>query len=253
MKKQVFSMATIVATVLTAGMLTLVSCEKQGKVVSSETEMCPIDERLDAIQDSNYLNELAPIRGMLDSLLGEKLAVAPVAIEPKRPEGTMNNWASDALLAKARQYYPNGDVDMAVVNYGGIRCSWEPGDITIRHIYQLMPFENELGVLTMTGKDILELCQVFAMTGGEGVAGLRMSAEDKQLIDATIGGKEIVPEAVYHVATSDYLSAGSDKLTPLANHIEMWKPGLVIRDLYIEYAREQGTVTAEVDGRMDIR
>ena len=163
----------------------------------------------------------------------------------------MLNWASDALLTKARQLYP-GRVDMAVVNIGGMRCEWAAGDITRNDVFQLMPFDNELVVLTLRGEDILELCQVFAEDYGQGVAGLRMSAEDKQLIDAQIDGKEIEPEAYYTVATSDYLSGGTDHMTPLTHYVEIWRSERLIRDLYLEAVEEQDTIVAPVDGRMDI-
>ena len=79
-----------------------------------------------------------------------------------------------------------------------------------------------------------------------------MSAEDKQLIDAQIDGKEIEPEAYYTVATSDYLSGGTDHMTPLTHYVEIWRSERLIRDLYLEAVEEQDTIVAPVDGRMDI-
>ena len=163
----------------------------------------------------------------------------------------MLNWASDAVLAIARDLCPES-VDMAVVNIGGMRCNWGTGNITFRHVFELMPFDNELVVLTMTGKEILALCDVFAKCGGQGVAGLRMSASKGVLRSAKIAGKDVVPEAYYTVATSDYLSQGNDGMTPLKNYEAMWKSERKIRDLYIEYIQQMKTVEAKVDGRMDV-
>jgi 2',3'-cyclic-nucleotide 2'-phosphodiesterase (5'-nucleotidase family) len=163
----------------------------------------------------------------------------------------MLNWASDALWAMAKQRYP-GTVDMAVVNIGGMRCEWAAGDITRRHVFELMPFDNELVVLTMRGEEILNLCNAFVKLGGQGVAGLRMKAKDGQLISATINGKKVEPTAYYTVATSDYLSQGNDGMTPLAHHEDLWRSEEKIRDLYIEYVQQVKIVQAQVDGRMDI-
>lgn len=164
----------------------------------------------------------------------------------------MLNWASDALLSMARQLCPN-HVDIAVVNIGGMRTDWAAGDITRRHIFELMPFDNELVVLTMTGDEILNLCNVFVQRGGEGVAGLRMKARNGKLISATIAGKPILPTAYYTVATSDYLSQGNDGMTPLAQYQDLWRSEEKIRDLYIEYVQQVKTVQAVIDGRMDIQ
>lgn len=221
------------------------------RVGSVSTEAISVDSMLDAIQDTAYSSYLIPKQEEMQCQMNQALGYAPQPLKVYPPECPMLNWASDALLVKARQLYP-GRVDMAVVNIGGMRCEWPAGNITRRHVFELMPFDNELVVLTLTGEDILELCQVFAEDNGQGVAGLRMSAEDKQLIEAQINGKNIEPEAYYTVATSDYLSGGTDHMIPLTHHVDIWRSDRLIRDLYIEAVQEQGTVTATVDGRMNI-
>jgi 2',3'-cyclic-nucleotide 2'-phosphodiesterase (5'-nucleotidase family) len=227
------------------------ACHQPGKVVNKTSHIHTIDSTLDAIQDTQYIAYLAPIKAELEAQLNAAIGYAPQTLEVHQPECTMLNWASDALFEMAKQLCPN-QVDMAVVNIGGMRCNWGAGDITFRHVFELMPFDNELVVLTMQGKDILELCEIFANTGGQGVAGLRMRAKKGMLISAKIAGKEIMPEAYYTLATSDYLSQGNDGMVPLKNHVEMWKSEKKIRDLYIEYIEQVKTVEEKVDGRMDI-
>lgn len=228
------------------------SCHKRSHVVSATTEAIVVDASADAIQDSAYLAQLSVITDALNAELDVVLGYAPCDMEVYQPECPMLNWASDALLAAARKHYP-GTVDFAVVNVGGMRCSWKAGDITRRHIFELMPFDNELVVLTLSGEDVMELCQIFAEDGGQGVSGLCMEGEDKQLVDVTIGGKPVERDAYYHVATSDYLAGGTDHMTPFLNATETWRSELKIRDLYIDYVAETKTVEATVDGRMNVR
>ena len=211
-----------------------------------------VDSTMDAIQDTQYIAYMEPIRADLEAQLNEPIGYAPKDLEVHQPECTMLNWASDALFEMAQQLCPE-QVDMAVVNIGGMRCNWGAGDITFRHVFELMPFDNELVVLTMRGKEILALCDVFAHSGGQGVAGLRMSASNGTVKSAKIAGKNIMPEAYYTLATSDYLSQGNDGMTPLKNHDSMWKSERKIRDLYMEYIQQVKTVEAQVDGRMDVR
>ena len=227
------------------------ACHQPGKVVSKTSKIHVIDSTLDAIQDTQYVAYMEPIKAELEAQLNAPIGYAPKDLEVYQPECPMLNWASDALFEMAKQLYPE-QVDMAVVNIGGMRCNWGKGDITFRHVFELMPFDNELVVLTMTGKEILALCEVFAQSGGQGVAGLRMSASKGALKSAKIAGKAIVPEAYYTVATSDYLSQGNDGMMPLKNHESLWKSERKIRDLYIEYIQQVKTVEAKVDGRMDV-
>lgn len=231
--------------------MTMVACHKPGRVSSAQTESISINESLDAIQDSAYLQEIARYNTMLDAELDVVLGHAPEALTVHQPECLMLNWASDALFQKAVQYFP-GQVDGAVVNIGGMRCEWPAGDITRRNVFELMPFDNQLVVLTLTGEDLLELFQIFVVDGGQGIANMRVVGEDRQLADATIGGKQIVPEQLYHIATSDYLAGGTDHMTPLTHAVERWDSGLTIRDLYMDYVAEQKDVVAKIDGRMMI-
>lgn len=233
-----------------AFLVALTSCHK-AVVETVSTEMLPVDASLDAVKDSAYLVELKDISAQLDSALNVVIGASSQPLTVHQPECPMLNWASDALLDEARKLY-DGHVDVAIVNIGSMRCEWQAGNITPRNVYELMPFDNELVVLTMMGEDLLELCQIFAMDGGQGVAGLRMVAEDKQLAEATIDGKPIMPEAYYHVATSDYLAGGTDHMTPFLNAVETWHAEQKIRDLYIDWVREHHDVPAVVDGRMQI-
>lgn len=230
----------------------LSACHRPVRVVEAHSEVLMIDSTLDPIQDTDYLAYITPIKADLERELNIPIGYAPEALTVHQPECSMLNWASDALFAMAQQRCPNR-VDMAVVNIGGMRTDWAAGDITRRHIFELMPFDNELVVLTMTGEEILRLCEIFVQLGGQGVAGLRMQARNGKLLSATIDGKKIMPTAYYTVATSDYLSQGNDGMTPLKNHEAVWRSEEKIRDLYIEYVQQQKTVQAKVDGRMDIQ
>ena len=115
-----------------------------------------------------------------------------------------------------------------------------------------MPFDNRLVVLTLRGNDVLDLCQSFADTGGQGVAGLRMKAVDGRLAEVTIGGQFVDPQGLYTIATSDYLMGGADHMDALARYVDCWKSDLLIRDLYLEAVRIQDTICAQVDGRMEL-
>lgn len=228
------------------------ACHRQAKITNVETSHYTIDATTDAEADSSYEAVLSKYRDQMHDQLCEVIGYATEDMNVRRPECNMVNWTADALLSEAKKYCPMS-VDMALVNIGGVRCNWAKGELTRENVFELMPFDNELVVLTLKGEDLLELCQVFAEVGGEGVSGLRMSAEDRQLINASIDGNDIDPTGLYTIATSDYLAGGKDKLEPLTRRVELWNSHMRIRDLYIEYIVEHPQVVAAVDGRMDVR
>ena len=218
-------------------------------VTGCTTEAIPVDASSDCLQDTVYLAQLAPVKADLEREMNVQIGYAAQDMWVGEPECPMLNWASDALWEAAKRAYP-GRVDIAIVNMGGMRCSWQAGPITRGCVFELMPFDNRIVVLTLQGKDIIELCESFARYGGQGVAGMRVKTVDGQLADVTIGGKDVHPTALYTVATSDYLSGGADHMEALTRYVDYWKSDLLIRDLYLEAVREQDTIRAAVDGRM---
>ena len=218
-------------------------------VTGCTTEAIPVDASSDCLQDTVYLAQLAPVKADLEREMNVQIGYAAQDMWVGEPECPMLNWASDALWEAAKRAYP-GHVDIAIVNMGGMRCSWQAGPITRGCVFELMPFDNRLVVLTLQGKEIIELCESFARYGGQGVAGMRVKTVDGQLADVTIGGKDVHPTALYTVATSDYLSGGADHMEALTKYVDYWKSDLLIRDLYLEAVREQDTIRAAVDGRM---
>ena len=236
--------------------LLFTACHRPLRVSKTTGEVLLVDSTYKHVQDTQYLQSLAPIKEDLEKQLGAPIGYAPEALRVYQPECPLLNWASDALLAIARQKCPE-PVDVAVVNIGGMRCEWAAGDITFRNVFELMPFDNMLVVLTLKGSDLQQLCEIFAYSGGQGVAGMRIKAIGDRVMQqealVTINGKPLEMEKTYTVATSDYLSQGNDGMLPLKNHIKYWNSEEKIRDLYIEYIKQVKVVQAKVDGRMDIQ
>lgn len=239
--------------VILFGLLLFVSCHKQPvQICSVTTEMIPVDASADAIQDTNYLAQLAPYKAHLANEMSVQIGYTQERMWVGEPECPMLNWASDALWEAAKQVYP-GTVDIAIVNMGGMRCEWPAGPITRESVYELMPFDNRLVVLTLKGEDILALCESFARYGGQGVAGIRVTIIDGQVADVQVGGKALKMKATYKVATSDYLAGGTDHMEALTRYTDYWNSDLLIRNLYLESVRQHDTIRAYVDGRMTIQ
>ena len=210
-----------------------------------------MDASCDAIQDAQYCKMLEPAKEAMEKEMSVQLGYAPEDLWVRGPECPMLNWATDALWEAAKKAYP-GKVDIAIVNMGGMRCSWSAGPITRGQVFELMPFDNELVVLTLKGEDIIALWESFAQYGGQGVAGMRVTIIDGRLADVQVGGKPVNPLALYTVATSDYLSGGTDHMEALTRYVDYWKSDLLIRDLYLNAVQTQDTIRAAVDGRMTI-
>ncbi|MBQ7631355.1 MAG: 5'-nucleotidase C-terminal domain-containing protein [Paludibacteraceae bacterium] len=238
--------------ILFAMIVVFSACQhKPVHVVSVTTEAIEVNGSCDALEDQAYVAALEPIKEALESEMSVQIGYAPAKLWVAPPECPMLNWASDALWACAQRAY-EGKVDIAVVNIGGMRCEWPAGPITRQSVFELMPFDNRLVVLTLKGSDLLELFQAFVNYGGQGVAGMRMTAVDGKLAHVEIGGKVLNPKQRYTVATSDYLAGGADHMDALTKYEAYWNSDLLIRDLYLEEVQREDTIRAAVDGRMKL-
>ena len=95
--------------------------------------------------------------------------------------------------------------------------------------------------------------------GGEAVSGLELViTPQRELVNATVGGKPIEPSGRYRIATSDYLAQGNDRMSSLASGTERdIKSDVTIRDLMVKYikglAAKGMELDAECDGRITVK
>jgi 5'-nucleotidase len=107
-------------------------------------------------------------------------------------------------------------VDFAFQNGGGIRNELPAGPLTYGHLFEVLPFDNRLALLRMTGKNLLDL-YLGNLQGSHGVlvpSGLTVEANcvGGQLAVTLRGldGKPLDPAKTYTIAVSDFLASGGD-------------------------------------------
>lgn len=196
-------------------------------------------------------------RPYVDSIKRPVVGEAATTLKAYLPESPLMNFAADALMAMA-QRYSGEKVDIALTNIGGLRSDLNAGTITFGDVYNVFNFDNRLTLLTLNGEQLMLLCNEIAAAGGQAISGMKMTiTKERKLVDATVGGKAIEPQATYRIATLDYLAQGNDKLTTLAlgSDVDMTKH--LLRDLMVEYIKELAgrgeKVDAKCDGRITIK
>ncbi|MCC8187884.1 MAG: 5'-nucleotidase C-terminal domain-containing protein [Bacteroides sp.] len=200
---------------------------------------------------------LAPYKAVVDSIMTPVVGRSAMDMSAGRPESLLSNLVADVFRQSAVPYLGR-PADLAVVNMGGLRNSLSAGDITYGTIYEILPFENSLCLLILKGSTLKQLMENIAVAGGEGISNARLViTRDGKLVSATVGGEEIQDERRYVVATLDYLAEGNDKLSAFRQSEERLCPeGATIRDIFLEYVRDQAgkglEVTSRIDGRITI-
>ena len=148
---------------------------------------------------------------------------------------------------------------MGLVNMGGLRNILPAGDITVGTVYEILPFENSLCVMTMKGTHLKALLTSIASLKGEGVSGIRMEiTKDGKLLNATVGGRPIDDNKLYTVATIDYLADGNGSMEAFLQAEKRVCPeGATLRGLFLDYVRQQTAagkkITSALDGRITVK
>ena len=109
--------------------------------------------------------------------------------------------------------------DAALLNAGSIRASLDAGPITVEAVFKVMPYENELLLVELTGAEIMKALtrSVQGTRADEDggflhVSGLSFKIRGKVVEDAVIGPdkKPLDPKRTYKVAITDFMAAGGD-------------------------------------------
>lgn len=195
-----------------------------------------------AIDDSTLhhssMNRLIePYQKELKDKMNEVIAICdtPMPRLKTEPETLLGNFTADLVY----KYGKNKDlnIDMCILNFGGLRTSLPKGKITVGKIFELMPFENELVLVELSHEEMLELGSYLAQKGGQPISNASITIEDSITFRLNINGRELTSNKTYHVITTDYLANGGDKMYFLQNPISYTLLDIKLRDVIIEHCR----------------
>lgn len=245
---------------LLSGAFLLTSCHSSYKLANIQGSKMEMTNAFDASQDAKAVAILAPFKAKVDSIMNPVIGSSAMDMTARRPESLLSNLIADVLREYANAI-PGHKADIAITNMGGLRSNLPKGNITFGTVYEILPFENSLCIVTLKGSDVKALLSQLAMVGGEGISNAKLLISKPyggQLIEATVGGKPIDELATYSVATLDYLAEGNDGLGAFNNAISRYCPqGATIRNIFLEYVKAKAAkgeqVLSALDGRIEVK
>jgi 2',3'-cyclic-nucleotide 2'-phosphodiesterase (5'-nucleotidase family) len=203
---------------------------------------------------------LEPYKLKLDSVMNVVVGQTAFALpnEKGKTETLLGNFVADACLAQGNLAYKPADgkpAQVCILNNGGLRASLPAGNVTRGNVFELMPFDNEIVVVTISGAKMWDLVKFAAASGGVPIAGMNIGMKpDKTPGTILIGGVPFDSTKTYKVMTSDYLANGGDKMAFLKEPISNEKTGYLIRtailDTFTEAQKAGKAVAPVTDRRM---
>ena len=183
--------------------------------------------------DAHLESVIRPYRDSMQAEMKQVLVISDTVLTKSMPESDLGNLLAEILLDKTRQYTKR-KVDIAVINFGGIRINQlAKGNVTNENAFELMPFDNKIVLLEIDGATLQALFDKMASTGGTPIAGARYVIDNKKATNISIQGKPLHTTIKYTVSISDYLANGGDNLDVL-KPIPQISTGVLLRDAFIE-------------------
>ncbi len=218
--------------------------EEEGVLITLLTDRFPRDRKIAETIDT----VVARVETGFNEKIGE--AVIPIT-RTGETESLAGNLICDAMLWKL-----HGDISLT--NKGGVRTDFPQGNITPRDVFNVLPFDNTLGAVTVTGQFLKDLIEDKVAYGGSGmyVGGMKVRVDrsrpkGERVVSLEIGGKPYEPDKQYRLVTTDYLlegNSGMEKLAALRDQAAV-ESGVFMREAVVEYIGQFSPLHPKMDGR----
>ncbi|ETN67026.1 5' nucleotidase [Anopheles darlingi] len=242
----------------------------------------PIYLENEIVPDADILAAIAPWKASVDEI-GERV-IGSTAVELAKPpcnfgECVLGNVIADSMVAAFEPLAPAGQwtyASIAAVAVGRIRQTLAPGDITFKHLIEMMPFENELVCLDLRGDQLIGLLEHGAELSWDEdrfnaknlmhVSGLRVVYNVTNPIGYRVLSVEALchecaepryapvdPFAVYRVITVSYLADGGDgfEIFPRYGQNRVVAP-IGDAEAFERYVHSRSPVAPQLEARMQI-
>jgi len=218
-------------------------------------------------QDAAVLALLTPFASEVDKTLetvvGEALAAFPDTVNglsrfPRRDDSALTNMVCDAMREETSRMLGK-PVDVFLQNGGGIRAALPAGPITKKAVYAVLPFDNTIQTVSMSGAQLLDLLQKNALPvvldnytskwdSPNGaflqVSGMSFTIDiaAKSIGDIKIGTNALEPGKTYLVATQNFMMTGGDGYTSLKGLPGMYETSMFQRDAVLAWIERTKTI-----------
>lgn len=220
----------------------------------------------------------AELDAQMDEVIGQCASdIAWSSPLVRTQESPLGNLAADAL----RDYC---DADIAIQNGGGIRAGLTAGDVTVGDIFAMLPFDNKVTLVEVTGQTVWDALENgvsgYPETYGQfpQVSGIKYTFDGskpagERIVSVTLAdGTPLDMDGWYTLACNDFMCGGGDGYTmfnvlnpensdghngetavqELPGCKLVYRTNDYYRTVVSEYIKEQGSIAPVLEGRITI-
>ncbi|MBW2303300.1 MAG: 5'-nucleotidase C-terminal domain-containing protein [Deltaproteobacteria bacterium] len=211
-------------------------------------------------EDPALLKMLQPYLDKVNTSLSKVIGYAesPFSNEASRHRETaLGDLVADSMLWATREL----GADFALQNGGGIRSGLPRGPITRKILHEILPFDNTVVVLTLKGRDLIDLLNHLGAKGmGSGAfpqisrgITLTLDARTRRCRRIRVHGRPIDTGRVYRVATNSFLADGGDGCRSFLKALQRRDTGKLQREILAAYIQTLGeALRPRIHGRIRV-
>lgn len=235
--KLLFFMSTLALTTS----FSFISCKSSTyKNTTISAKNITIDESLGSVKTVEDF--VKPYREHVDNDLSKVISYSPVAMDKSKGkwESTIGNLFAEAVIEEVNPIFNsryNKNIDICMLNHGGIRSIISQGNVTTRTAFEVMPFENSAVVVELKGTQIQELAQFMVNEEkAHPLAGITITIDaNKNIKNIKINNEDLDLNKSYFVVTNDYLSLGGDNMKFFTKSTNKYDMDYKLRNVLLSY------------------
>lgn len=198
-------------------------------------------------QDSSIVTWLQPLTDSLNSEMNQIIGYTPFNIQPIRArnritehqqhKANLARLVTDYTLQFSQEFASKNNLpkpELVVLNHNGLRNGIDSGNISKGTIFEVMPFDNEVLLLVLSGSQMTELFNYIATIGGSPISGAELHLDSTIFTKAVINGNTFDSRRSYCIATVDFMYEGGDGFTMLKTPKRVFQTGKLLRDIILE-------------------
>lgn len=202
----------------------------------------PEDDGLKAfIADFNSRFELEMAKVVCNSAMDFPVENVRIAENP------LGNMVADALRGQV-------GADVALFNGGNFRAGLDSGPVTFGELYEVMPYDNFLLKISLSGARLREVLEIAGTQYGNGgyphVSGMTLRYLDGKLSEVKIHGEELDPAREYTLLITDFVGSGGDGYPFKEDPYGPSMTGLEQRATFALWASQRKELSYSTDGRV---
>ncbi len=211
-------------------------------------------EKVLAGQDRSYDETVARIVGSYHDRIKNEFAVVvgETAVDLTRKdqrESNIGNLVCDMMRETT-------GADIALLNSRSIRTDIPRGKITLEQVYALLPFDNVLVTMDLTGRQLMEILKHNATQSYNRlqVSGIRFRQEPSgtegfRITDVRVGLRPLDLNKTYRIATNDFLASGGDRFVAFRQGMNI-SYGTDLREAFLSYLKKHSPVQPRIEERI---